>query len=77
MMCPDMVLALIISKIFLNQVPLDITSILCNFISDPKLPHHHQAQSLVLDCMICNANSSCVIAVDVHFGLWVTKFFKR
>jgi hypothetical protein len=67
---------LIISKIFLDGVPLDINYILCNFITNPKVSHFHRTQLLPFGGVVCNTDSGGVVAMDVCFGLWVAQLFK-
>jgi hypothetical protein len=76
MMRSYVVFALVVSQVLLPWMPPDIVHILCNFITDPKVTHLHQMQSLLFYGIICDANSSGVIAMDLCFGLGMAQFFK-
>ncbi len=75
-MCSRVMLALAISKIFLARVPFNIIYILGNFVAHPEIMHFHGLQTLTFHRIICNADSGCVVAVYLHFGLQVAKFLK-
>jgi len=65
----DMVLALVISKIFLPGVPLQIVHFLCNFVPNPEKSHFHRSRTLSLDGVVCNTHRSGVVAM--HRRLWL------
>ncbi len=68
-MCPRLVFALIVRKIFLSGVPFDIVCILGNFIADPKISHFHRSRMLVFDGVVRNADGGGVVAMDRRFRL--------
>ncbi len=68
-MRPDMVLALIICKIFLPWVPLQSVHFLGNFVPNPEKSHFHRSGTLTFDGVIRNAYCSCIVAM--HGGLWL------
>jgi hypothetical protein len=72
MVGPNVVLALIISKIFLSRVPSDVILILCNLVTNPKITHLHQTGALLFDRIICDANGSGIVAIDRGLGLWMS-----
>jgi hypothetical protein len=72
MVSPNVVLALIISKISLSRVPSDVILILCNLVTNPKITHLYQTGALAFDCIICNANGSSIVAMNGGLGLWVS-----
>jgi hypothetical protein len=76
-MCPGMVLALIICKIFLSGVPFNIVGILRNFITHPKISHFHRSRPLAFDSVVCDADGRGVVAMDRGFRLGMSQFFER
>ncbi len=70
-MRPWVVLALVISKIFLPGVPFYI-SILGNFITYPEIPHFHRLQVLSFDSIICYTDGDSVVAMYHCFRLRVS-----
>ncbi len=67
-----MVLALVISKIFLSWVPSDAMLILCNLVTNPKIMHLHRTGALAFDRIIRNSNGGGIVAMDGGLGLWVS-----
>jgi len=65
----DMVLALVISKIFLSGVPLQIVHFLCNFVPNPEKSHFHGTRTLPLDSIVCDTHRRGVVAM--HRCLWL------
>jgi hypothetical protein len=57
-MCPGVMLALVIGKIFLPRVTVNIICILGNFITHPELSHFHRLQALSYDSFFHNTNGS-------------------
>jgi hypothetical protein len=74
---PDVVLALIVCKILLTQVPAHVINILRNFVTNPKPSHFHRLQMLAFHRVICNAYGRCVITMDRSFCLRVAKIGQR
>ncbi len=77
MMCSSVLLALIISKIFLARVPPNIICILGNFVAYPDISHFHGTQMLAFDHIICYTGGCIAVTVDLRFWLRMPKFFQR
>ncbi len=77
MMCSGVMLALIISKIFLARVPFNIICILGNIVAYPEISHFHGTQTLAFNRIICYTNGCITVAVDLRFWLQMPKFFQR
>jgi hypothetical protein len=75
-MRPRVMLALITSQIFLPRVPFNIIRILYNFITHPEIPHFHRLRALSLDSVVCDTDGSCVVIIDLYFGLGISQFFQ-
>jgi hypothetical protein len=68
----NMVLALLVSQVFLTCVPAQGVNIVSYLIPHPKILHSHGTQSLALDGVIANANCRCIIAMYRHLWLGVS-----
>jgi hypothetical protein len=75
-MRPGVMLALIISQIFLPRVPFNIICILCNFITHPEISHFHRLQVPSLNSVVHDTDSGCIVAIDLYFWLGVSQFFQ-
>jgi len=69
MMRTNVVLALVISKIFLPRVPLQIVHFLCNLVPNPEKSHFHRSRMLPLDGVVRNTHRSGIVAM--HWRLWL------
>ena len=58
-----MVLALVVSKIFLPGVPLNFICILCHFVTNPKILHFHRLRSLSFYGVVCDADGGGIVAM--------------
>ena len=70
------VLAEVVSKVFLPRVPLYVVVIQGDLICHPEKSHLHRARAVLLDCVVGNAGGSVVIAVDGGGGLVVAHFLQ-
>jgi hypothetical protein len=55
-MSTEVVFTLVVSKVFFPRVVFDVKFPLFDSICNPKETHFHQARSLLLDSVVCDAN---------------------
>ena len=75
-MAANVMLALIISQIFLSRVPSDEIGASVHLVRYPKISHFHLAGPLSLDGVVGYADCSFVVAVYWCGSLWVVESFE-
>ncbi len=76
MMCPGVMFALIVCKIFHTGVPFRRIHILCIFFACPKISHFHRSRSLSLNGVIHDSDGSCIVAMYWYFWLRMAKILE-
>jgi hypothetical protein len=70
------VLALVVSKIFLPGVPFNFVDILCFLVTNPKISHFHRSLSLPFDGVVRDADGGGIVAVYWCSWLGMSPFLK-
>jgi hypothetical protein len=69
------VFTLVVRKVLLTRVPLDTVSILCYFVTQPKIPHFYRLQTLPFDGVTSYTNGGGIVAMDLCFWLRVAQLW--
>jgi hypothetical protein len=76
MMGAYVVLALVVSKIFLPGVPFNFVDILCFLVTNPKISHFHRLLSQPFDGVVRDADGGGIVAVYWCSWLGMSQFLK-